>query len=130
MRITPILALVVFCVIFSNPAFSQQERPIDKALIAKPNPALSGIKELSVEITPAGLEPNAEDLLCANLKAEVINLLYDAGFKVSRACRYPRVENPFRHAQVRILWTVCGICANVAGSCRFVARQRATSYNR
>ncbi|MGA2070949.1 MAG: Ada metal-binding domain-containing protein [Sedimentisphaerales bacterium] len=81
MRITPILPFTVLFVILSSPAFAQQGLSGD----IKPNPALAGIEELSVVITSADSEPNADGLKRANIKTEVISRLYDAGFKIGHS---------------------------------------------
>ncbi len=78
MRVTHLLTLVVLFVIFSNHVFAQQGLSGD----IKPNPALAGIEELSVILTAADSEPNTDVLKRANIKAEVISRLYDAGFKI------------------------------------------------
>jgi len=77
--------IFILTVVLSIPVFAQLETPNDKPLIAGPNPALAGIKELSVVITTPDSEPNVEGLVWANLKNKVIGQLYDAGFKVSRS---------------------------------------------
>jgi len=84
MRVAHLLTSAIFLVILSNPAFAQLEKS-DMPLIAKPNPALAGIKELSVVISATDSEPNRDGLVLADLKAEVIAMLHDAGFKVSRS---------------------------------------------
>ena len=81
MRITHLLTFAVLFVIFSNHDFAQQGLSGD----IKPNPALAGIKELSVILTPADSEPNTDVMKQANVKAEVISRLYDAGFKIGRS---------------------------------------------
>jgi len=78
MRVTHLLTLAVLFVIFSNHVFAQQGLSGN----IKPNPALAGIKELSIILTPADSEPNTDVLKRANIKAEVISRLYDAGFKI------------------------------------------------
>ena len=78
MRVTHLLTLAVLFVILSNPVFAQQGLSGN----IKPNPALAGIKELSIILTPADSEPNTDVLKRANIKAEVISRLYDAGFKI------------------------------------------------
>jgi hypothetical protein len=70
-------------IVLSSTAFAQLETPNDKPLIAKPGPALSGIKELSVVITAPDSEPN-KDVVLADIRAKVMGRLYDAGFTVSR----------------------------------------------
>jgi hypothetical protein len=85
MRVAHLLTPAILLVILSNPAFAQLEPSSDMPLIAKPNPALAGIKELSVVISAPDSEPNKDGLALADLKAEVIARLYDAGFKVSRS---------------------------------------------
>ncbi len=85
MRVARLLTLAIFLVIFSNTAFAQREPSSDMPLIAKVNPALAGIKELSVVISAPDSEPNRDGLVLADLKAEVIAKLYDAGFKVGRS---------------------------------------------
>jgi len=77
--------IFILTAVLSIPVFAQLETPNDKPLIAGPNPALAGIKELSVVITTPDSEPNVEGLVWANLKNKVIGQLYDAGFKVSRS---------------------------------------------
>jgi hypothetical protein len=72
---------VVLFFIFSSHVFAQQGLSGD----IKPNPALAGIDELSVILTPADSEPNADGLKRASIKTEVISQLYDAGFKISRS---------------------------------------------
>ncbi|MCJ7729633.1 MAG: hypothetical protein MUO27_07125, partial [Sedimentisphaerales bacterium] len=84
MRVAQLLTPAIFLVILSNPAFAQLEKA-DMPLIAKANPALAGIKELSVVISTPDSEPNKDGLVLSDLKAEVIAKLYDAGFKVSRS---------------------------------------------
>ncbi|MGA2171387.1 MAG: Ada metal-binding domain-containing protein [Sedimentisphaerales bacterium] len=81
MRVTHLLTSAVLFVVFSNPTFAQQVLSSD----IKPNPALTGINELSVVLAVVGSEPNTDVLKRANLKAEMINRLYDAGFKISRS---------------------------------------------
>jgi hypothetical protein len=81
MRISHPLTFTVLFVILSNPAFAQQGLSGD----IKPNPALAGIEELSVILTPADSEPNTDVLKRANIKAEAISRLYDAGFKIGRS---------------------------------------------
>ena len=81
MRIPHLLTFTVLFVILSNPAFAQQGLSGD----IKPNPALAGIDELSVVITSADSEPNADGLKRANIKTEVISRLYDAGFKIGHS---------------------------------------------
>jgi hypothetical protein len=81
MRTPHLLTFTVVFVILSNPAFAQQGLSGD----IKPNPALAGIEELSVVITSADSEPNADGLKRANIKTEVISRLYDAGFKIGRS---------------------------------------------
>jgi hypothetical protein len=81
MRVAHLLARAVLFFIFSNHVFAQQGLSGD----IKPNPALAGIKELSVILTPADSEPNTNVLKRANIKAEVISRLYDAGFKIGRS---------------------------------------------
>jgi hypothetical protein len=85
MRVAHLLTSAILFVILSNPAFAQLEPSRDVPLIAKPNPALAGIKELSVVISAPDSEPNKDGLVLTDLKAEVIARLYDAGFKVSRS---------------------------------------------
>ncbi|MGD0552383.1 MAG: Ada metal-binding domain-containing protein [Sedimentisphaerales bacterium] len=81
MRITHLLTLAVLFFIFSSHVFAQQGLSGD----VKPNPALAGIEELSVIITPADSEPNADGLKRASIKTEVIRRLYDAGFKIGHS---------------------------------------------
>ena len=81
MRVTHLLTLAVLFIIFSNHVFAQQGLSGD----IKPNPALAGIEELSVILTAADSEPNTDVLKRANIKAEVISRLYDAGFKIGRS---------------------------------------------
>jgi hypothetical protein len=81
MRISHLLTLAVVSTIFAIRVFAQPESSSD----IKPNPALSNIEELSVILTAADSEPNADVLKRANIKAEVINRLYDAGFKIGRS---------------------------------------------
>ncbi len=81
MRISHPLTVTVLFVILLNPVFAQQGLSGD----IKPNPALAGIGELSVVITSADFEPNADGLKRANIKTEVISRLYDAGFKIGRS---------------------------------------------
>ncbi len=81
MRITRLLALIVIFVLFSSHAFAQQGLSGD----IKPDPALAGIKELSVVVTGVDMEPNNDVLKRTNLKSEVINRLYDAGLKIGRS---------------------------------------------
>ena len=81
MRVAQILTVAVLFVIFSNPVFAQQGLSGD----IKPNPVLAGIEELSVILTVADSEPNTDVLKRANIKAEVISRLYDAGFKIGRS---------------------------------------------
>jgi hypothetical protein len=81
MRVTHLLTFTVLFVILSNPAFAQQGLPGD----IKPNPALAGIEELSVIVTSADPEPNADGLKRASIKTEVIRRLYDAGFKIGHS---------------------------------------------
>lgn len=84
MRTPHLLTFTVLFVIFSNPAFAQQGLSGD----IKPNPALAGIEELSVIITSADFEPNADGLKQASIKTEVIRRLYDAGFKIGHSSAY------------------------------------------
>jgi hypothetical protein len=84
MRVAQLLTPAIFLAFFLNPAFAQLEKP-DMPLIAKANPALAGIKELSVVISAPDLEPNKDGLVLSDLKAKVITILHDAGFKVSRS---------------------------------------------
>jgi hypothetical protein len=81
MRITRLLALIIVFFLFSSHVFAQQGLSSD----IKPNPALAGIEELSVVITSADPEPNADSLKRANIKTEVIKRLYDAGLKVGHS---------------------------------------------
>ena len=81
MRVTPLLTLAVLFVIFSNHPFAQQGLSAD----ITPNPVLAGIKELSVILASDESEPNTDVLKRANIKAEVISQLYDAGFKIGRS---------------------------------------------
>jgi hypothetical protein len=79
MRVAHLLTLAGLFAIFSNPAVAQPEPSSDLPLIAKPNPALAGVKELSVVVTAPDSEPN----ILADLRAGVTGRLYDAGFTVS-----------------------------------------------
>ena len=81
MRITHLLTLAVLFFVFSSHVFAQQGLSGD----IKPNPALAGIEELSVIITSADPEPNADGLKRASIKTEVIRRLYDAGFKIGHS---------------------------------------------
>ena len=81
MRISHLLTIAVSFFIFSSNVFAQQRLSGD----IKPNPALADIKELSVIITSADPEPNADSLKRASLKTEVIRRLYDAGLKVGHS---------------------------------------------
>lgn len=81
MRISHPLTFTILFFLFSTLSFAQQGLPGD----IKPNPALAGIDELSVVITSADPEPNADGLKRANIKTEVISRLYDAGFKIGRS---------------------------------------------
>lgn len=81
MRISHLLTLAVVSAIFAIRVFAQPESSSG----IKPNPALASIEELSVILTAADSEPNADVLKRASIKAEVINRLYDAGFKIGRS---------------------------------------------
>jgi hypothetical protein len=81
MRISHLLTTAVLFFIFSSHVFAQQGLSGD----IKPNPALAGIEELSVIITSADPEPNADSLKRANIKTEVIRRLYDAGFRIGHS---------------------------------------------
>jgi hypothetical protein len=94
MRVAHLLTPAIVFVILSNPAFAQLEPSSDMPLIAKPNPALAGIKELSVVISASDSEPNKDGLVLTDLKAEVITKLYDDGFKVSRSSAGHIVATP------------------------------------
>lgn len=81
MRTTYLLTSAIVLAFFAIPVFAQLESSSD----IKANPALAGIEELSVIITGIDSEPNADVLKRSNIKAEVINRLYDAGFKIGRS---------------------------------------------
>jgi len=81
MRISHPLTLAVLFFVFSSHVFAQQGLSGD----IKPNPALAGIGELSVIITSADPEPNADSLKRASIKTEVIRRLYDAGLEIGHS---------------------------------------------
>jgi hypothetical protein len=81
MRISHLLTTAVLFCIFSSHVFAQQGLSGN----IKSNPALAGIEELSVIITSADPEPNADGLKRASIKTEVIRRLYDAGFKIGHS---------------------------------------------
>jgi hypothetical protein len=81
MRVTHLLALVIVFFLFSSNVFAQHGLSGD----IKPNPALAGIEELSVIVTSADPEPNADGLKRASIKTEVIRRLYDAGFRIGHS---------------------------------------------
>jgi hypothetical protein len=81
MRITRLLTSVIVFFIFSSSALARQEISGD----TKSNPALAGIKELSITLVSTDYEPNADALKPEDIKTDVIKQLYDAGFKIVRS---------------------------------------------
>ncbi len=54
-------------------------------LIAQPNPALTGVRQLYIVILAPGAEPNKDGLVLKDLEAAVESKISQAGFKIARA---------------------------------------------
>jgi len=79
------LVLAVFGSILFSLASAETESPQnDFMLINRHNPALAGIKEVSIAVAMAGTEPNQQGTLRKNIESMVISNLAEAGIKINR----------------------------------------------
>lgn len=71
-------------ILFSLTSAETESPQNDFMLISQLNPALAGIKEVSIVVVTLGIEPNQEGAFRKNIESMVISNLAEAGIKINR----------------------------------------------
>jgi hypothetical protein len=99
------LVLAVVIGILCVPVFGEVELPPpenEPLLLAQPNPALMGIRQLYIVVLPPDGEPNKDGLNWKNLEAAVQSKIGEAGIKIAQAIQHEHTLRSLDIPELRI----------------------------